>query len=117
MGAPSKVEDSSESSSGKRYLAVSTIATLFCLCYPFDHEARRGVAAAAGAALALILVQLTKISIRTAYTFILAAQSVVLTTLALGCAIETFPLFVAASTTVTAAQSFLCLPFRIIKSQ
>ncbi len=103
---------------GLAYVALSAILVAFCVMYSFPGgERQRGLAAAACWAASAAVLAAKKLVLSPPATFALAAETVVLSTVALGSLIPSFAAFVATSTVTTGAQAFLSLPMKIKTSE
>ncbi len=122
-GAPGLVKTSLQFQSHKKRKPsfslqgyISTCAALLAFCLLFDFpggDRQRGAAAAAAWAVGAAAIAAKKLSLSPASTYALAVECVVLSTLAIGSFVSSFPAFVVASTVAAAAQAFLSLPMKI----
>ena len=100
---------SSSKPTGVAYLCLASSLVAFCALYDFPSQAARGCTSLAACALATGVTVANRIALRPTTTFVLAAHSVLLNTIAFGSVLP-FPLFVACSAIATAAQGFVSLP-------
>ncbi len=99
---------------GLPYIAACAALVAFCVLYDFPGgDRQRGLAAAVSWMVAAAMLAVQKLSLAPSATYVLAMETVVLSTVALGSLLQSFPAFIVTSTVATGAQAFLSLPMKI----